>query len=122
MNIDTFGKSTEDAIEMARDAIGLMGIALEDDGRDLPDASSYDAAMKKAKEDTEFIDYTTGIITLVDVDFAAYRNKMENRAVRKNCTIPYWMNEAAENAGINFSQLLQDAIKSKLNIVAPKRS
>ena len=55
-------------------------------------------------------------ITLVDVDFVEYRRKVDNKAVKKNCTIPYWMNVEAEKAGINYSKLLQDAIMSVLGI------
>ena len=54
------------------------------------------------------------ILTLVDVDISKYRNKYENRTVKKNCTIPYCLNADAEKAGINFSQLLQEALKQKL--------
>lgn len=56
------------------------------------------------------------IVTLVDVDFVEYRRKVDNKAVKKNCTIPYWMNVEAEKAGINYSKLLQDAIMSVLGI------
>ena len=63
--------------------------------------------INEAKED---------IVTLVDVDFVEYRRKVDNKAVKKNCTIPYWMNVEAEKAGINYSKLLQDAIMSVLGI------
>ena len=48
--------------------------------------------------------------TWVDVDFAEYCKKVDNRAVKKNCTIPYWLNVKAEKAGINFSKVLQEAL------------
>lgn len=48
--------------------------------------STYEAAIQKAKEDTEIFDYTQGILTMVDVDFAEYRRKHDNRMVKKNCT------------------------------------
>ena len=60
--------------------------------------------INKAKEDTEIFDYTKGMLTLVDVDFTAYRKKVYNRAVKKNCTIPYWMSVEAEKEGISFSK------------------
>jgi len=53
-------------------------------------------------------------VTLVDVDVDAYRRKLDNRAVRKNLTVPFWLNEQAERAGINFSCVLQEALKQKL--------
>ena len=39
------------------------------------------------------------IVTLVDIDFSEYRRKTENRAVKKNCTIPYWMSVEADKRG-----------------------
>lgn len=114
MDIYTEGRDMEDAIEMARDAIGLKGIALEDDGRDLPVASSYQAAREKAGEDTEDIDFTKGVLTLVDVDFTAYRRRIDNKSVRRNVTLPNWLNQAAEAAHINVSKVLQEALTAKL--------
>lgn len=114
-DIYTEGKSMLDAIAMARDAIGLKGIDYEDDGKEMPEVSSYEAAIQKAKEDTEIFDYTQGILTMVDVDFAEYRRKHDNRMVKKNCTIPYYLNVEAEKLGINFSKLLQDALLQKID-------
>lgn len=115
MDIYTEGNSMFDAICMARDAIGLKAVDYEDDGKVLPEASSYEEAIKKAKEDADIFDYSTGTLTLIDVDTAAYRNKMLNRSVKKNCTIPYWMSVEAEKAGLNFSKVLQEALRIKLN-------
>ena len=56
------------------------------------------------------------IVTLVDVDFDEYRRRNENRAVRKNVTIPSWLNERAEEAGVNFSAVMQDALKARLHL------
>ena len=67
-------------MEMARDAIGLMGIDMEDEGRHLPEPNSKEQNVEAG--DT---------VTLVDVDFVEYRKKVDNKAVKKNCTIPYWM-------------------------------
>lgn len=113
-DIYTEGKSMLDAIAMARDAIGLKGIDYEDDGKEMPEVSSYETAIQKAKKDTEIFDYTQGILTMVDVDFSEYRKKHDNRMVKKNCTIPYYLNVEAEKLGINFSKLLQDALLQKI--------
>lgn len=53
---------------------------------------------------------------MVDVDFAKYRRENDTRAVRKNCTIPAWLNEEATEQGINFSQVLQDGLKARLGL------
>lgn len=94
-----------DAMEMARDAIGLMGIDFMDDGKEIPEPGSKEVIADK-----------DDIVTLVDVDFMEYRKKVDNKAVKKNCTIPYWLNVEAEKAGINYSKLLQEAIINALGI------
>lgn len=114
MDIYTEGSSMADAIEMARDAIGLKGIDLQDDGKDIPDPSGYEAATTKAKEDTEDFDYTKGILTMVDVDFAEYRKKMDNRMVRRNVTLPNWLNQEADRLHLNVSKVLQEALAERV--------
>lgn len=111
MEIYTQGHDFYDAIEMARDAIGLKAIVLEDEGRLMPDASDANGALAKAKADAgNDLDFSDGTLTFVDVDTIGYRNKLNNRSVKKNCTIPAWLNEKAERSGVNFSRVLQDAL------------
>lgn len=105
-DINTQGKDLTEAIEMARDAIGLMGIDMEDDKKVLPTPSSLESIKTENNE----------IVSLVDVDFADYRRRHEMRAVKKNCTIPGWLCYEAEKANINFSHALQDALKRELKI------
>ena len=108
-DIGTQGDSIAEAMEMARDAIGLMGIDMQDDGKELP--KPYHAKIEAEKDD---------IVTLVDIDFSEYRKKVDNRAVKKNCTIPYWMSVEADKAGLNYSRLLQYAIASILGVNVQK--
>ena len=103
---NTQGEEMTEAIEMARDAIGLMGIDMEDDGKQIPHPSPIKEI--KAKDGK--------IVSLVDVDFMEYRRQNETRAVKKNCTIPGWLSFEAEKAGINFSAVLQNALKKELHI------
>lgn len=107
-DINTQGKNVADAIEMARDAIGIMGIDMEDENESLPQASDLETVQTTADAGS--------IVSLVDVDFAEYRRKNDLRAVKKNCTIPSWLNYEAQRAGINFSAVLQAALKSELGI------
>lgn len=72
-DINTQGEDLTDAIEMARDAIGLMGVDMEDDGKALPTPRKLDTVKTAQGE----------IVTLVDVDFAEYRRKNEMRVVKK---------------------------------------
>ncbi len=104
-NSGTQGESIADSMEMARDAIGLMGIDLEDEKKAIPEPYSR-------KFETEKGD----IVTLVDVDFSEYRKKQDNRAIKKNCTIPYWLSVEADKVGINYSRLLKEAIIRTLQI------
>jgi predicted RNase H-like HicB family nuclease len=112
MEIYTEGTSIVDAIEMARDAIGLKGITLEDMKQDIPEASAIDEVIEKAQ--TDIFDYSVGTSTLVDVDFAEYRRKTDNKMVRRNITLPNWMNNEAEKLGLNVSRVLQDALADKI--------
>lgn len=104
-DIATQGETIVEAIEMARDAIGLVGIDMEDDGKEIPEP--YTVQFEIEEND---------ITTLVDIDFSDYRKRVDSRAVKKNCTIPYWMSVEAEKAGVNYSRLLQDAIVNFLGI------
>ena len=106
-DINTEGDDLTEAIEMARDAIGLMGIDMEDDGKALPAPSSLQSIQVQGGE----------TVSLVDVDFTEYRRKNELRTVKKNCTIPSWLCYEAEKAGLNFSGVLQSALKRELHIV-----
>ena len=53
----------------------------------------------------------------IAADTDEYRRKNDNRAVKKTLSIPSWLNAQAEQAGVNFSQVLQDALREKLNVV-----
>ena len=105
--INTQGADIADTIEMARDAIGVVGIDMEDDGEPLPEPTT----VSEVKADS-----AADIVTLVDVDFGEYRRKNDMRAVKKNCTIASWLNFEAEKAGVNFSAILTAALKSELKI------
>ena len=100
------GIDLPEALDMAKDAIGLMGIDIEDDGKELPTPSTVQDVHSK----------TGDIVSLVVVDFAEYRRKNEIKVVKKNCTLPSWLCYEAEKANLNFSQVLQSALKQHLNI------
>lgn len=116
MDILTEGDTFADAIEMARDAIGLTGISMEDNKEELPVPSGQEAAVAKVKQDTEDIDFSKGVLTYVDVDFSEYRKKVDTKTVRRNVALPSWLNYEAEHAGINVSRVLQEALMDVLNV------
>ena len=55
-------------------------------------------------------------VNYIVADTDEYRKKHDNRAVKKTLSIPSWLNSQAEQAGVNFSQVLQDALKKRLNV------
>lgn len=102
----TQGTDIENAIEMAREIICIKVIELKNKGIAVPTPSA-----------PETIDIDeNAFVTLVDADIKAYEIRLQNRSVRKNCTIPMWLNDEAEKAGLNFSELLQQALKNALGI------
>ena len=114
LEIFTEGFGVADSIEMARDAIGISGITLEDMNQSIPHPSE----IKEIEiEKSEFASEEKSYVSLVDVDFAKYRKKVDNKMVRKNVTIPNWLNKAAEKEKINVSKVLQEALMEKVGLV-----
>ena len=110
----TQGKTIEDAVMMARNLIGNDLLEREKDGIDIPKGSDYENALKIAKADTEFIDFSKGFFTMVDVDMDEFRRKYDNKSVRRNVTIPQWMDYEAKKQRINVSGILQEALAKVL--------
>lgn len=113
LDILTEGKDVSDAIEMARDAIGVTGLSMQDHGDEIPEPSKcneVDVTKGTFAEDGE------GTLTLVDIDFDVYRRKIDQKMVRRNVTIPNWMDVAAKEANLNVSGVLQEALQAKLGV------
>lgn len=106
-NINTEGDTLTEAIEMARDAIGLMGIDMEDDKKELPRPTPMGGVAKSTEDD---------IVSLVDVDFTEYRRQNDMRSVRRNVTLPQWLDFEATKSGVNVSAILQRALKQELHL------
>lgn len=113
MKILTEGYGMVDAIYMARDAIGLKGISREDDGMSIPEPSEL--SVVDASKGT-FAEDGKGYVSLVDIDFVEYRRREDNKTVRRNVTIPNWLNQEAEKAHLNVSRVLQEALMARLNV------
>lgn len=113
LEILTEGKDIPDAIEMARDAIELKCVSLEDEGIYIPKPSD----ISTLNVDTgTFAEEGKTIVSLVDVNPAEYRKKIDTRTVRRNVALPSWLNYEAEQAGVNVSRILQEALMSALNL------
>ena len=102
----TCGDDMADALEMAEDVLCLMLYDMEKAGKAIPEPS--DCKTIKADGDS--------IVSLVRCDTETYRRFYENKSIKKTLTIPVWLNELAEHANINFSGILQDALKEHLHI------
>lgn len=101
----TEGDSFDEAVNMAQEALSLHLYGMEQEGMLIPDVTLD--AVEVAEGDKA---------VFVSVWMPPFRNEMQNKAVKKTVTIPAWMNEAGEAAGVNFSLLLQTAIKDALGI------
>ena len=113
LEILTQGKNMENAIEMARDAISITIVSLEDNKQEIQEPSSIES-IDVAKG--TFADEGKGFVSMVDVDTSDYRRKIDTKPVRRNVSLPSWLNYEVNEAGINVSRFLQDALVEKLNL------
>jgi predicted RNase H-like HicB family nuclease len=111
LEILTEASSLSAAIETARDAIGLKCISLEDDSLPVP-APSAPGSIDVSRG--SFADDGVGFVSLVDIDLAAYRRRLDQKMVRRNVSIPAWMDREATAAHINVSRVLQSALSETL--------
>ena len=102
----TSGETLPDAIEMAEDALCLMLYDMEEDGEPIPAPSN--------PKDIAVSD--DALVSLVGCDTLEYRKLYNNKSVKKTLTIPAWLNTMAERAELNFSSVLQDALKLRLDV------
>lgn len=99
----TEGKNLEDAFENATDAASGWVLDELEEGNTVPKSSDYDSVEKREG----------GQVSMVLLDMDAYAEQYGEKAVRKNVTIPAWLNSYAEKQKINFSQVLQEALLAK---------
>lgn len=99
----TFGDSIQNAYFMAQDAMGLYLDDLTNFPKPTLDFSTINL------QENQFISF-------VSIDMEEYRKKFNNKSIKKTLTIPEWLNYLSEKNNINFSQVLQEALKEKLGI------
>lgn len=102
----TSGTNDDDALLSARELLGCVLYGLEEDGEDIPAPTPLSDVKTHPNER----------VVLVDVYMPSVRQANINRSVNRTVTLPAWLNAAALEHGINFSQVLQDALKSQLHI------
>ena len=98
--------SDEEALKNAREAMALHLYSMEQDGDDIPDPTPV----------TKLRPENNQAIVLIEAWMPAFRDQIENKAIKKTLTIPKWLNDAAEQKHVNFSHVLQDALKNYLGI------
>lgn len=103
----TQGANLAEAVEMAQDAASGWILDELEDGNSAPAATALSDIRNIPADST---------VSLVLLDIDSYAEKYGSKAIRKNCTIPAWLNTAAEKANINFSAVLQEGLMQQLNI------
>ena len=98
----TQGETLDETLQMLQDAMGLYL-------SDLPQAPQPSAPDAVPVEEGAFL-------MVVPFDALAYQRRHNTKAVKKTLTLPGWLNEAAEEANINFSAVLQKGLKKQLGL------
>lgn len=101
----TEGDDMQQAYEMAVEALGLALVSRKEEKEQIPVPSEIDSIQKDE-----------GTLVIVEFNMLEYQRKQSSRAIKKTLSIPEWLNEEAVAMGINFSQVLQEALMLKLNI------
>ena len=102
----TSGTNEDDALLSARELLGCVLNGMEDDGEEIPSPTPLSKVETQENERAG----------LIDVYMPSVRMAQMNRSVNRTVTLPAWLNAVALEHNINFSQVLQEAIKSQLRI------
>lgn len=113
LGVLTEGKDMNEAIDMARDAMELKCVSMEDAKENIPEPSEL--SKMNIMEGTFAAEGET-IVSLVDIDSSEYRRKTDMKTVRRNVALPSWLNYEAEKAQINVSRVLQEALMATLGV------
>lgn len=102
----TCGDTLPEAMEMAEDALCLSLYDREEDDDPIPSPSDIRAVQS----------HTGDIVSLIFCDTLEYRKHYDSRTVKKTLSLPNWLNTLSERAGLNFSTVLEEALKAKLDL------
>jgi len=102
----TCGDSMEHAYEMATEALGLTLSYMEDNKEPIPRPSVPQDIVVQPNQ----------FLVVIEFDMVAYKRKYNSKVVKKTLSIPEWLNEMALERGVNFSQVLQEALMLKLEL------
>ena len=102
----TSGVTDDDAFLSARELLGCVLNGLEEDGEKIPAPTPLSDVKLQPNER----------VVLIDVYMPSIRMAQINRSVSRTVTLPAWLNALALEHNINFSQVLQDALKTQLHV------
>ncbi|QWT53767.1 type II toxin-antitoxin system HicB family antitoxin [Eubacterium sp. MSJ-33] len=102
----TQGETMEEAYEMAVEAMGLC----------IDDRLRNEESLPEVSAPVDYILQEGDFSCLIEFDLVQYRKKHNTKSVKKTLSIPEWLNEAAMEHDINFSQVLQEALMKKIGI------
>ena len=105
----TSGVDDEDALLSARELLGLTILGMEEDGVEIPAPTPLNKVMPEPNER----------VALVDVFMPSVRMAAVTKSINRTVSLPAWLNAAALEKNVNFSQILQDALKEKLGVQTP---
>lgn len=105
-HIVTYGENLEEAFVMAEDALKLELFDLYEDNKDIPEPTTFNNVTLSENK----------IPFMVKVSLKEIIKQYDNKSVKKTLTIPSWLNKEAERNNINFSQVLQEALRQKLDL------
>lgn len=113
----TQGDTLKEAMEMAVECLAGYIHTCQMDGDTIPKPSSLSDINPEAiaKELDPESPVCEAFVNMISVDVEAYAKEHFEKSVKKTLTIPIWLNNAAMEKGINFSQVLQEALKTKLH-------
>ncbi len=98
--------SDEEAIKMSKDALSLHLYSMEEDNEEIPDPTPINKIPTGSNQ----------VVVLIEAFMPTMRKAIENHSVKKTLSIPQWLNKLAIEKNINFSQVLQTALKEELGI------
>ena len=106
LDVATSGENDADALASARELLGAALYGMEEDGEPIPSPTPLNAVKLDPNERA----------ALVDVYMPSIRMAKINRSVNRTVTLPAWLNAAAMERNINFSQVLQGALREQLHL------
>ena len=111
-HLATCGTDLQNAMKMATDCLAGFLYEAKLSNEAVPEPSE----LNTIDVNEEYSDYAEAFVNIVSVDVEAYAKEHFTKAVKKTLTIPKWLNDAAIAKKLNFSKILQDALKHELNI------